>query len=187
MIYSRLSGTFQTIFSIGKKAGEVYLGRSGNNLTLRDLVVTTAQNLTDLLSIARASQVSGLPEVTAPVAADLLLLELASDGSLNKVQKSNIALAPGEHRLVDELTHDLDESYYLVNTYDVSHRLVTTTVWTDSGMTLKVREYSYVYVLGKLDQAVSKQYDGSGTLLETLTETYVWSGAEVANITCVRS
>jgi hypothetical protein len=187
VIYSRLSGTFQTAFSIGKKAGEVYLGRSGNNLTLRDLVVTTAQNLVDLLSRTRASQLAGLVESSSPAAADLLLLERSSDGALRKVQRSNIALAPGEHRLIDELTHNLDESYYWENTYDAAHRVTDSIIWTDSGKTLKIREYNYSYSGGKISQAVTKQYNSVGTLVETLTETFSWSGPEVSNITCVRS
>lgn len=163
------------------------MGRSGNNLTLRDLVVTTAQNLADLLSRTRTSQLAGLSETTSPAAADLLLLERSSDGALRKVQKSNIAIAPGEHRLIDELTHDLDESYYWENTYDGGGRISNTTVWTDSGKTVKIREHTYTYLSGKLNTAVTKQYDSVGSLLETLTETYVWSGARVSNITCVRS
>jgi len=75
-IFGNLDGTFRSRFSIGKKASEVYLERDGsNNLTLRDLVVTTAQKLNDLISRTRADQFSGLSSKGSPVSADRLLIE----------------------------------------------------------------------------------------------------------------
>ncbi len=94
-IWGNLDGTFRSRFSIGKKASEVYLERDGsNNLTLRDLVVTTAQKLVDLISRTRTSQLAGLTEATSAARLDLLLLELAAGGALRKITKSNLIRLP---------------------------------------------------------------------------------------------
>ena len=95
-------------------------------------------------------------------------------------------LSSEAHRTFDQLTHELDESYYEEHTYS-GGRVTSSVVWTDSGKTLKIREYSYTYTTGRITGAVEKQYDGSGTLVETLTKTYAWTGARLDSVTCVRS
>ena len=90
-IFSNLDGTFRDRFSIGKPRNGVYLDRDGSgNLSLRDLVVTTAQKLVDLISRTRTSQLAGLTAATVGVAADLLMLELATGGALRKIQLSDL-------------------------------------------------------------------------------------------------
>jgi hypothetical protein len=90
------------------------------------------------------------------------------------------------HRAIDQLTHELDESYYEEYTYSAGN-VTNTTVWTDAGKTLKIREYIYSYATGKMSQSVEKQYDGVGTLVETLTKTYSWTGSRLTSLTCVRT
>jgi hypothetical protein len=90
------------------------------------------------------------------------------------------------HRLLDTLTHELDESYYEEYTYSGGY-VSNATVWTSAGKTLKIREYDYTYGSGKMTGSVEKQYDGSGTLVETLTKTYAWTGSRLTSVTCVRS
>lgn len=97
------------------------------------------------------------------------------------------SVSPSGHRILDQLTHNLDEDYYEEYTYNVSGSVSNTTFWTDSGKTLKIREYDYTYAGGKMTQSVEKQYDGSGTLVETLTKTYTWASSRITSITCIRS
>lgn len=97
-IWGNLDGTFRSRFSIGKKADEVYAERDGsNNLALRDLVVTTAQKLVDIISRTRTSQLAGLTEATSAARLDLLLLELASGGALRKITKQDLVRLPTDY------------------------------------------------------------------------------------------
>jgi hypothetical protein len=95
-------------------------------------------------------------------------------------------MSASSHRAIDQLTHELDEDYYEEYTY-TGGNVSNTTVWTSAGKTLKIREYDYTYTTGKMTQSVEKQYDGTGTLVETLTKTYAWTGSRLTSVTCARS
>lgn len=95
-------------------------------------------------------------------------------------------VSEANHRLLDTLTHELDEDYYEEYTYSGNY-VSADIVWTDSGKTTKIREYTYTYDTGKMVGSVEKQYNGSGTLVETLTKTYTWTGSKLTSVTCVRS
>lgn len=90
-IWGNLEGTFKNRFSLGKPKSDVYVERSGSDLTFRDLVVTTAQKLADLVSVARSGQISAVTEKASPVSADVLLLEDSADSNNKKrVQIGNL-------------------------------------------------------------------------------------------------
>jgi len=89
-IFGNLDGTFRNRFSFGKPKDDVYFERDSSDLKLRDLTVTTAQKLVDLISRARTSQLSGLTAATSAEMSDLLLLELASGGALRKITKEDL-------------------------------------------------------------------------------------------------
>lgn len=90
------------------------------------------------------------------------------------------------HRTLDQFTHNLDEDYYEEYTYTGNY-VSNVTVWTNSGKTLKIREYDYTYSGGRVSTEVAKQYNGVGTLVETLTYTYAYLAGKVQSITCVRT
>lgn len=90
------------------------------------------------------------------------------------------------HRTLDQFTHALDEDYYEEYTYTGNY-VSNVTVWTNSGKTLKIREYDYTYSGGRVSTEVAKQYNGVGTLVETLTYTYTYSSGKVQSITCART
>jgi len=93
-----------------------------------------------------------------------------------------------EHRTLDQLTHEIDEDYYGEYTYGAPGGNVSNyTIWTNSGKTLKIREFDYTYSGGKMTTSTAKQYNGAGAVVETLTYTYNWSGSHLSNVTCVRS
>ena len=110
------------------------------------------------------------------VGATKTLTQLLAGGGITEAQ----------HRTLDQLVHDLDENHYREYTY-ASGKVSNVTDWTDSGKTLKVREYDYTYTGRKVQTETVKQYDGAGSLVETLTYTYSYSGAQISNYTCVRS
>lgn len=86
-----------------------------------------------------------------------------------------------QHRALDQLVHDIAETSYLEVTR-TQGRVSSIIVWTDSGKTVKIREVLITRSNGTVSQIVTKQYNGSGTLVETLTDTVTRSGGKVASI-----
>jgi hypothetical protein len=95
-------------------------------------------------------------------------------------------LTPETHRLLDQLVHELDESHF--EEYLYSGSLVTgSIVWTDSGKTLRIRDYAYTYSGSKIATETVRQYNAAGTVVETLVYTYSYSGTKVSSVSCVRT
>lgn len=90
------------------------------------------------------------------------------------------------HRLLDQLTHKLDENYYEEYTY-TGINVSNATIWTNSGKTLKIREYIYTYSGAFVSTVTVKQYDSEGDLIEQIVHTYNYSGARISDITAVRT
>lgn len=86
-----------------------------------------------------------------------------------------------DHRDLDQLVHNIAETSYEQFTYS-GNRVTNAIIWTDSGMTTKIREEQFTYSGNKVATAITIQYDGAGSAVETLTETYSYSGNKVINI-----
>jgi hypothetical protein len=88
------------------------------------------------------------------------------------------------HDDLDTLVHNISEDSFDQVTR-VGPRVTNITTWTDSGMTLKIREQQFSYTGPRLTQVVTIQYDGAGLEVMRLTEdiTYVGLSARVATIT----
>lgn len=91
------------------------------------------------------------------------------------------------HRSIDQLVHDIAENCYIEYTYDGIY--VTTEIWWETAAKLKkIREMLYNYSVGHLvTQIVTKQYDSTGVLAETLTETFTYAANKVTSMTAVLS
>lgn len=99
---------------------------------------------------------------------------------------SATGITTAQHLILDQLVHDLDEDHYMEPTYS-GWKITAITVWTNSGKATKIRDWAYTYTGIKVTTLVVRQYDGSGTLAETLTFTFVYSANKLSNVTCVRS
>lgn len=95
-------------------------------------------------------------------------------------------ISEAQHLALDTLVHELDETSYLEVTRS-GGQVTDVIVWTNSGKTLKVREMNVTRSGGLIATVVEKQYNGAGTLVETLTYTIARSGAHVASIDVVRT
>ncbi len=95
-------------------------------------------------------------------------------------------MSPDTHRQLDQLVHELDENYYEEYTYTAS-KITNVTIWTNSGKTKKIREHAYTYTGIKITQEIITQYDSDGNWSERLTLTYVYTGAQISDITSVRT
>lgn len=90
------------------------------------------------------------------------------------------------HRQLDQLTHELDESHYTEYGF-TANRVTSIDVYTDATKTTKIRDYAYTYTGNKINTETIRQYNGSGSLVETLTYTYSYTGNYISSYTCVRS
>lgn len=95
-------------------------------------------------------------------------------------------LTPDNHRQLDQLVHELDESHYMETAYSGS-MVTAIDVWTDSGKTTKIRDWVYTYTGIKVTTIVNRQYGSGGLLVETLTYTLTYTANRVANVSCIRS
>lgn len=97
-------------------------------------------------------------------------------------------LTPGAHRSEDVLVHLISENSYEEVTY-TGNKVDTIIIWTDNGKTVKIREEIFTYSGNQISTIVTKQYDGTGTLVtgETMTETFTYSGGQVSSIDRVMS
>ncbi len=95
-------------------------------------------------------------------------------------------LTPSSHRALDQLVHEIAETSW-TEVVETAGKVTAVIVWTDSGKTTKIREENYTYSGGQVTTIVAKQYDGTGTLVETYTETVTYSGGKVQSISGVLS
>ena len=96
------------------------------------------------------------------------------------------ALNPTTHNTLPTLDHNLVQSDYVVVTR-VAGVVTNVTVWQDSSMITKVRETIVSRTGGLVTMTVDKQYDGTGTLIQTLTQTYTRTSGVITSITAVES
>lgn len=90
------------------------------------------------------------------------------------------------HRLLDQLTHEIDESSFDEITR-VSGKVTNITVWDGPSKLKKIREAVISRTGGKVSQIVTTQYDAAGLVKETLTEVIARTGGKVVSITRTRS
>jgi hypothetical protein len=103
------------------------------------------------------------------------------DGSVKSLTTGS-GLSPSTHEVLDQLVHLIAEDSYEEYTYS-GNGVTDIVVWTDATKTTKIREENYTYTGNKINTIVTKQYDGSGTLVLTMTETYSYTGNKVDDIT----
>ena len=80
-------------------------------------------------------------------------------------------MSEGEHEALDTLVHWINETCYeeIARSGD---KIDSAIYYTDSGKTTKIREVLITRSGGKISVVTMKQYDGSGTLAQTLTGTF---------------
>ena len=95
--------------------------------------------------------------------------------------RSGTGLSEAQHEDLDSLVHNLAETSYCEVTR-TSGKVTAITHWTDNGKTTKIRETLITRTSGKVSQVEVKQYDGSGTLVQTLTGTITRTSGRVSSI-----
>lgn len=135
-----------------------------------DLALLEAANTVDFLDGPGGSIV---PATEIPVFS-------VSQDQIDTISASGIT--ENQHRQLDQLVHNIAENSYTQLVYS-GNKITDEIIWTTSGMTLKIRESNFTYTGNKVNQEICKQYNGAGSLVETSTKTYSYSGNSVVNIT----
>ena len=79
-------------------------------------------------------------------------------------------ISANQHRSLDQLVHLISENSYYERNYS-SGKLNSEIWWIDVSKTTKIREIIRTYTGWRVSQKVTKQYNISGSLVETFTET----------------
>jgi len=95
-------------------------------------------------------------------------------------------ISSAQHRFLDQLVHDIDESSYFELTRS-GGQVTVATWWTDNTKTIKIRETTITRSSGQVATIVAVQYDGAGAVVETMTGTVNRSAGQVSNIEWVRT
>ena len=97
-------------------------------------------------------------------------------------------ITAGQHRVLDQLVHDISEDSYEEISY-TGNQVDSVVTWETSSKLKKIREQLFTYSGNKVVTIVAKQYDAAGALIagETQTETLTYSGNKVASIDRVMS
>lgn len=110
------------------------------------------------------------------------------------IKYDNAGLLEGEvvdeesHNDLDQLVHDVAETAHEEINYS-GNQLDSIIIWTDSGKTIKIREWLFTYMNNRINTEIIKQYDVLGVLItgQTLTGTYTYVGNNIDNIEWVKS
>lgn len=101
-------------------------------------------------------------------------------------QLSNNTFSITNHENLNTLVHFLARDGYGDLTY-TGNKITYYVVWRDALKTIKDRDYVLTYTGNKVNTVVVKQYDDSGILLHTLTETYTYSGNRITSLNSVKT
>lgn len=91
---------------------------------------------------------------------------------------SGTGLTEPAHEAIDSLAHELSETSYGEITRDGGDKIQDWIIWTSPAKTTKVRELNITRSLGRISTFVWKQYNGSGTLVQTLTGVITRDGSQ---------
>jgi len=106
----------------------------------------------------------------------------AKDGTgVFNLRSGGGGISEAQHHALDYLGHEIDEDAYEEFTF-TGNNITNVTIWTDSGKTTKIREFQYVYSVGKISTETVIQYDGAGSEKERLVLTYSFTGNKIDNI-----
>lgn len=96
------------------------------------------------------------------------------------------AITVGTHETLNTLVHNLAETSYEEVTR-TSGLITNVTVWQSAAKLLKVRETTITRTGGLVNTVADKQYDESGVLIQTVTQTYNRTSGLITSIDVVET
>lgn len=104
--------------------------------------------------------------------------------------RSGSGLSEAGHEVLDTLVHRIAENAFVQVVRNAQNRVTDIITWTNSGMTVKIRETNITRAANKVSSTVEKQYDGAGVIItgQTLTSTLARDAAgRVTDFTLVET
>ena len=109
-----------------------------------------------------------------------------SGKTLTELASGSGGLTESSHEALDSLVHAISETSYEEVTYS-SGKISAITVWETDDKLKKIREELYTYTGSKITQIVTNHYDGSGVIVQTVTESITYDGSKIESIDRVKS
>lgn len=117
-----------------------------------------------------------------------------TEGRYHYIKKSSNLPAPtvcvtdanhevGPISFAKEIVREELPTFFEENMYDSQGRLTSKIIWESLSKQKKITEVAMTYSSGRLLTAVTKEYNSSGALAETLTENITYVGSRVDKIT----
>lgn len=100
---------------------------------------------------------------------------------VNVTSSGGSGITESQHRNLDQLVHLIAENSYL-EIVKTGGKVSDIIIWSDNTKVLKIRETNITRTAGKVSQIVIKQYDETGVLAETLTQTLNRTSGSVTSI-----
>lgn len=92
-----------------------------------------------------------------------------------------VLITPPLHRALDQLVHNVAETSFM-QVVRSGGQVTEVVYWTDSGMTTRIRDTSITRSGGQVSTIVERQYNASGSVVQTLTGTVTRSSGQVSDI-----
>ena len=105
-------------------------------------------------------------------------------GTYNKNLSSGSGLTLAQHKVVDDLIHNIAENG-VEEIIRTNGKVTNVIIWTDISKNKKIRETIITRTLNKVSSVVIKQYNSAGLLVATLTETISRTSGKVSQVTMV--
>lgn len=152
--------------------------------TVSNLLTDSTFEVLESISNATGGSVSFIhPAGASKVGIDnTTLSNVTSNNVQGALEELDIAISTGgitenEHEDLDTLVHNISETSFEEGTYTGPfNRLSNVTIYTDATKTTKVREVNFTYTGSRVTTVQTIQYDSSGNVKDTLTETIAYTG-----------
>lgn len=153
----------------------------GDGYVAQNLGVGT-ESPTEKLDVRGVTKTHGLQVTTGPVDGYVLTSDSTGVATWQQAPGAASGITASEHRDLDQLVHDIAETSLDEYIYTNGQRVAKIITWANQTKTTKIRERLMTYSGSKTSQIVTIQYDGVGSEVERLTETFTYQGNNILNV-----
>jgi len=153
----------------------------GDGYVARNLGVGT-ESPTEKLDVRGVVRSYGLQVTGGAIDGYVLTADPTGVATWQEAPGASSGITTLQHRNLDQLVHLIAEDSFEEYIYGTGNRIDNIIVWTDSGMTTKIREEQFTYSGNRVDTAITIQYNAAGIAVETLIETFSYSGNKITSI-----
>jgi len=173
------SGSDSNILKIGPLTASMVLVGSSNVATYISGVLSG--NFITGTFYGDGSQIKGLVTTLNNLTGTITILSSSDFLKINSFSNGQIIVS-GNHKYIDQLTHNISENFYEEFTYS-GNNIMSATIYSSPAKTLKIREENFIYAENKILTSSFIQYDLQGIEVERLIQKYNYSGNTIVSVT----